>query len=197
MRLVLVIVMIGSFGIVLYPFWPLVRYEVSPPKAEDTVFFPKFPATPIAQESRDVLKEGIEEERRGNRLLIPKIGVDIAVVEGVNEKSALSRGAWLIPNTSTPDKGSNTVLSAHRFRYVPPHSETFYLLDKLTVGDTLQVFWEGREYRYRVFASKVVSAEATDVLNGTPNSSLTLVTCSPLFSTKERLIVSGELMEVL
>ncbi len=130
----------------------------------------------------------------GNRLVIPKIGVDIPVVDSKDSAWALNRGAWRMPETSTPDKGSNTAIAGHRFKYLPPNNLTFYLLDKLAVGDGLAIIWEGKEYTYRVTESKIVLPTQVSVLAPTEKPTLTLITCDPIFSQKNRLIVTAELL---
>ncbi|MFZ5559876.1 MAG: sortase [Patescibacteria group bacterium] len=132
---------------------------------------------------------------QGNLLIIPKIGVKIPIVEGEDEKSSLDKGAWRLPETSTPDKGSNTVLSGHRWKYRPPSEKTFYLLDKLEIGDSFRVYWEGKKYEYKVTSIAVVLPTDVDILNPTQTPVVTLITCTPLFSTAKRLVVKGDLME--
>ncbi|MDX1535481.1 MAG: class E sortase [Candidatus Spechtbacterales bacterium] len=133
---------------------------------------------------------------QGNTLVIPKIGVNISIIESTNAEWAWDRGAWRDPKTSTPDNGGNTALSAHRFRYRPPYQATFYLLDKLENGDLVYIYWEGKKYTYRVNSEKIVDPSATEVLNPTDNSIVTLITCHPLFSTESRLVITGELISV-
>jgi len=172
----LVIIFIAAIIVVVYPFFPLIGYQFS-------VFNerPKNDNTPIPTE---------------NTLVIPKIGVNIPIVEGKDE-SVLDKGAWRMPETSTPDKGSNTVITGHRWLFRPPSEKTFYLLDKLVIGDTFKIFWEGVEYNYQVVSSIIVLPTDLYVLEPTSNSVVNLITCTPLFSTKQRLIVQGELYETL
>lgn len=127
-----------------------------------------------------------------NVLSIPKIGVEINIVEGKNEK-ALFRGAWRLPGTSSPDLGGNTVLGAHRWLYKPPSSRTFYNLDKVSAGDSIKIFWEGKEYSYRVRETKIVAPQDVEILKNTEENILTLFTCTPLFSSKQRLVVIAKL----
>ena len=127
------------------------------------------------------------------RLVISKIGVDIPIVEGKNEK-VLLRGAWRSPWSSTPDKGSNTVLFGHRYLHKPPNPETFFNLDKVAVGDTFTISWTGKTYTYRVYETKVVPPTDISVLAGTNKSIVTLITCTPLYTTKNRLIIKAELV---
>lgn len=134
-----------------------------------------------------------EQTTGGNRLIIPKIGVNSPIVEGLNDR-ALLRGAWRYPSSSTPDKGGNTVITGHRFRFRPPNNTTFYLLDKISVNDEIVVIWENKEYRYKVKETKVVNPDQTEILNNTDQAILTLYTCTPLFTTKQRLVVVSELV---
>lgn len=99
-----------------------------------------------------------------------------------------------MPQTSTPDKGSNTVITGHRFRFLPPNNTTFYLLDKLEKDDIVTVVWEGKEYYYRVIETKVVSPDQTEVINASKESILTLFTCTPLFTSQKRHVVISELI---
>ncbi len=130
-----------------------------------------------------------------NRLIIEKIGVNIPIIESENANWALNRGAWRMPETSTPDKGSNTVITGHRFKYLPPNNLTFYLLDKLVAGDILKVIWSEKTYLYKVTETKIVPPTEVSVLDPSEKPILTLLTCDPIFSQKNRLIVIGELVE--
>lgn len=180
--------------LLLYPFLPRIQYAVLKPE-------PKFPyATRLLDPESDIaladterlhLPETPRRLPEDNRLVIPKIGVDVAIAEGEDE-SALSRGIWHIPGTATPDQGGNTVLSGHRFQYLPPSSKTLYLMDKLEVGDDIIVYWEGEEYNYRVNGKDIILPTQTEILEGTPNDQLTLFTCAPLFSTEKRLVLFTE-----
>lgn len=133
------------------------------------------------------------EPKPAPRLIIEKIGVNIPIVEGKDE-NALWRGAWRSPWSSTPDQNGNTVIFGHRYRYLPPDPETFFSLDKVAVGDTFQIQWNGATRTYRVAETKIVPPEDISVLRQTSTPTVTLITCTPVFTTKERLIVRGELL---
>jgi LPXTG-site transpeptidase (sortase) family protein len=184
-----------GFALLIYPFYPRIQYALFPPEPEfpyatrlldpesgialaevDNANLPDTPGKPVPQE---------------NRLVIPKIGVDVNIAEGETD-AALWRGIWRIPGTSNPEAGGNTVLSGHRFQYLPPNSRTLYLMDKLEPGDLIIVYWKGKEYDYRVTEKKVILPTQTEILDNTPDDQLTLFTCTPLFSTKNRLVVFSE-----
>lgn len=130
-----------------------------------------------------------------NRIIINKIGVDMPIIVSDSEKEGLSKGSWLLPNTSTPDQGGNTVLSAHRWKYLPPSKLTFYLLNKVETGDIVSVVWEKKNYYYKVRETRVVDNTAINILNPTNKPILTLFTCHPVYSTKNRLVVIADLMK--
>ena len=126
-----------------------------------------------------------------NHIVIPSMLLNEPIYGGTSE-SALNKGIWRRPNTSTPDKGSNTVLVAHRYTYTNPRG-TFYYLDKVKPGDDIALFWEGKKYTYTVTGTKTVAATQVEVEAPTPNSILTLYTCTPLWLPKDRLVVTAEL----
>ena len=121
-----------------------------------------------------------------NRLVIPKIALDQHIYQG-SAVWLLNKGVWARPNTSTPPEGGNTVLTGHRFTYGGP--ATFYSLDKLAAGDRVVIYWQGKEYDYKVAKTKIVSPSATEIEESTDNTQLTIFTCTPLWTAKNRLVV--------
>lgn len=126
------------------------------------------------------------------RIRIPSIGVDMPIIANEsNGAKALRAGAWLIPGTAQPDNHNgynNTVISAHRYLYTSgPY--TFYFLDQLKQGDEIEIIWDGMIYRYQVTGTEVVEPDAVHILGQTEEKMLSLFTCTPLFTTKQRLVV--------
>ncbi len=128
---------------------------------------------------------------KDNRLVIPKIQLDQAIIEG-NAPNTVDKGVWRRPATSKPSEGSNTVLVGHRFTYADP--ATFYHLDKLAIGDKFTVFWEGVEYNYEVSEIKTVLPTAIEVEAPTDEPRMTLYTCTPLLTATHRLVVVSKLI---
>ncbi len=121
-----------------------------------------------------------------NRLVIPKIALDQHIYEG-DSAYLVHKGVWARPKTSTPPNGSNTVLVGHRFTYSGP--ATFYSLDKVGVGDQIVLYWQGKEYDYKVSSTRVVPAVATEIEDQTKDPQLTIYTCTPIWSATDRLVV--------
>lgn len=124
-----------------------------------------------------------------NKIIIPKIGVDMKISQSNNEKVMYRGDAWLIPGTQTPDNNGNSVISGHRYLYRPPSSKTFYNLDKLEAGDKIKIIWDNITTEYQVTEMKIVEPSQVEILANTSNKQLTLFTCTPLFSSKQRLVI--------
>lgn len=115
---------------------------------------------------------------------IPKIGVNAVVVEGV-EVSDLKKGPGHYPESAMPGELGNTVISGHRTTYGAP----FYRLDELKEGDEIVVFDATGPYTYKVTESKVVAPTEVGVIAPSTDARLTLTTCNPRFSARQRLII--------
>lgn len=129
-----------------------------------------------------------------NRLVIPTIGIDEAILESNNIGVIDNGGTWRRPNTSSPSKGSNTVIVGHRFYGL--NGSTFYNLDKLKINDSIAIYWEGKEYLYSVTDVKVVSPSAVEIEAPTADAQLTLYTCTPLWTAKDRLVITAKPIEI-
>lgn len=141
------------------------------------------------QDSNDSANSLRYDIPKDNRLVIPSIALNEAVYEG-SDPNTVHKGVWARPHTSTPNKGSNTVLVGHRFTYNGP--ATFYHLNKVIVGDRILIYWQGIEYNYAVTAVKVVPATAVEIEDSTTIDTLTIYTCTPLWSAKDRLVVVAQ-----
>lgn len=118
------------------------------------------------------------------------------VVEGTSVAD-LKKGPGHIPGTALPGELGNVVLSGHRTTYGAP----FERFDELAPGD--QVVLETRDgwFTYTVRGSSIVAPTAVEVtfpVPGDPTATptqrlLTLTTCNPKYSARQRLIVRAEL----
>ncbi len=142
------------------------------------------------------IKKTVKEKRLPNKnwIKIPKMGVDTEILEGKVEEM-LWKGVVRMSVGSTPDQGGNTIITAHRYLYRPPDPRTFFLLDKLKPGDIITIYWQNKEYKYKVRESKVVDPDQIEILYNTPNAQLTLFSCTPLFTSLQRLVVIADLIE--
>lgn len=124
-------------------------------------------------------------------LRIPRIGVEKYVVEGV-EPDDLKKGPGHYPHSVQPGRIGNFAVAGHRTTY----GEPFRNLDELENGDEITVLdAKGREFVYLVTGITIVGPSDTWVVTTTdPDTAvLTLTTCHPEFSAKQRLVVSASL----
>lgn len=122
-----------------------------------------------------------------NRIVIPSIQINEPIVESNTINSIKDGGTWRRPNTSSPNKDGNTVIIGHRF--YGSNVSTFYHLDKVLVGQKLAIYWEGQEILYEVTEVKVVEATALEIEAPSSEKKLTLYTCHPIWTAKQRLVV--------
>jgi sortase A len=139
-------------------------------------------AKAIGDRSHTVLVEGEPVAR----LVIPKIGLDEIVLEGISD-DALNGGPGHFPGSPLPGRPGNAIISAHRDRH-------FRKLDDLEVGDTLTTEAGSAMARWVIVSKRVVDKDAP-ALFPSKRQRLTLTTCWPIRyigSAPDRLIVTAE-----
>lgn len=136
------------------------------------------------------------EANYNNTLIIPKIYLTTPIQE-LDRIEDLHTGSWLRPNTSTPEKGGNTVIVGHRYTSIGGYTEnTFYHLPKLEIGDRVYADWNNHRYEYEVYSIKVVSPDDEEVEAPSAQNILTLYTCTPLWTSTERHVVVSRLISI-
>lgn len=130
-----------------------------------------------------------------NRIIIPKIGVDISYGEGL---AALDQGAqWRYPERGNPEDGGNFIIAAHRLTIKPTPQETiqkspFYQIDKLDVGDEIIINYSGKRYGYKITEKKDVEPTAVEIEDRTEQPRLTLYSCTLEGAASGRVVLYGE-----
>jgi sortase A len=123
-------------------------------------------------------------------LVIPRIGVNDYVVEGVGS-AQLAKGPGHYPGTPAIGSRGNVGIAGHR----TTHGAPFYSLNDLRAGDLIYLTNTANQtFSYRVTRQFVVSPDDSAVLQPTPAGTLTLTTCNPRYSASERLIVRAALL---
>jgi sortase A len=114
-------------------------------------------------------------------LTISKIGLE----QAINNKS-INYGVYHEPASATPGSGT-VILFGHRTL----HGSPFLNLDKLTAGDNITVEWPGiGDVDYTVMNSTIVPASYR--MSVDQGNVLFLITCYPLGSSAERLIIEAK-----
>jgi sortase A len=106
------------------------------------------------------------------RLRAPRLEEDVIVLAGVSGRS-LAFGPGHLDGSARPGEPGNCVISAHR-------DTQFAFLRRLEIGDVVDLETpDGGRHRYRVFERRVAHKSQVGLLQGTPEPTLTLVTCYP------------------
>src|SRR4029453_16638600 len=86
-----------------------------------------------------------------------------------------------------PGEPGNAAIAGHRTTYGAP----FLDIDNLQPGDQIVATTYAGRFVYQVTGTVVVSPSDTSVLDNTPDDRLTLTSCDPKYSAKNRIIVSA------
>ncbi len=130
--------------------------------------------------SKIILEKNIDSPK----IAIPSIGVE----EKINNES-LSQGVLSDPGDSIPTKDA-VLLFGHRTL----QGSSFLRLNELSIGDTFLLEWPGiGELNYSVVNTTVVPADY-EIKPANENTTY-LITCDPIGSTENRLIVEGEIID--
>jgi len=138
-----------------------------------------------------VLDQKVLEEQNAS-LTIESVKISGNISEGITSE-AMERGFWHFPTSSLPGKKGNVVIIGHRFKYIPPATNTFFNLDKVSIGDKIKVSVGEETYTYVVTDINVAEPNDISVIQQTDDYRLTLITCTPLWTSKERLVVTAKL----
>ena len=120
------------------------------------------------------------------------------VVEGTSVAD-LKAGPGHIPGTALPGEVGNVVLSGHRTTYGAP----FERFGDLQPGGLVVLETQDRWLTYTVTGSQIVAPTAIEVTYPVPGEQgaepterlLTLTTCHPKYSARQRLIISATLTD--
>ena len=136
------------------------------------------------------------------RLIIPKLNIDVPIRFGITldeVMSAMNNGVahYRIAGANAyPGEVGNFIITGHSAGDVyssNPYKYIFSGLERLEDGDLIYVNYNSKRYTYKVYKKEVV--EPTDVgalVISTDKPLITLVTCTPLGTSRYRLLVTGE-----
>ncbi len=145
-----------------------------------------------------------------NRIIIPKLGKSIPIVEmgteqiegenwGQLEKQiqgGLQKGVVHYPGTARPGQFGNVFITGHS-SYYPwdpgKFKDVFALLGKLQPGDLFYVYYNQAQYTYKIYNRMEVQPGNVDVLAQPKDKKIaTLMTCTPVGTALRRLIIQAD-----
>ena len=123
------------------------------------------------------------------RLEIPKLGLDIVVVNGT-DTADLRRGPGRHLATYMPGERELVYVAGHRTTYGAP----FSAIDDLRPGDRVLLELPYATLEYRVVGHRIVDDEELSVLRTRHREELALQACHPRFFASQRYIVYARLV---
>ena len=144
---------------------------------------------PIVQ-ARAVIPTPTAAPQHGVRIQIPALIIDAPIVQGDGWEQ-LMKGVGQHLGTANPGEKGNMVLSGHNDVY----GEVFRYLDRLKAGDEIIIFTFTRQYTYIVEGWTLVNPDQVEVMNTTPEETLTLISCYPYLVDTQRIVVKARLLK--
>lgn len=127
-------------------------------------------------------------------LIIPKIDLKTPIVEGAAPEN-IKYAVGHLPSSGTLNglgkTDQNFAIAGHR-SYT--YGQFFNRLDELAKGNQIILTTKNKEYTYKIYDKKIVKPTDVEVIYPVKGKSIiTLITCHPKHSNKQRLIVFAEL----
>jgi sortase A len=158
-------------------------------------------ATPTAPGSPTAKRKPAAKLKPGTqfaRIWVPRFGKSYkwVIAEGT-DREQLKEGPGHYEGTELPGEPGNFVVSAHRTTYGAP----FNKVDLLRTGDAVVIETKTHWFTYRVTDTDIVRPDQVEVTYPVPyragvkpaKQMITLTSCHPKFSARQRFIVFGEL----
>ena len=162
------------------------KFSALPAKSE----FPSMEST-----TEQELLAGIPNDGK-SWIVIPRLHLRMQIVSGISD-DRLALGVGWYRRSPKPGSKGNIGLAGHRTTFPAP----FYFLDKMRIADSVILIVGNELHRYLVKANEVgepydvVQPDNIGVLAYLGFDSVTLTTCTPIGTVKERLIVHAKLMK--
>jgi sortase A len=120
---------------------------------------------------------------------IPALDLSAVVLEGT-DRPILNKGPGWYQESALPGEG-NTAIAGHRNTY----GAWFRHVDKLNEGDEIIIGYDSLGYTYKVERVFPIAKNDWSVIEPCGYPALTLTTCHPVGSARERLVVRAALEE--
>ncbi len=127
----------------------------------------------------------------GITLVVPRLGIQAPVHEGKPQDGILpiapGYSATHYFNSAGLGQPGNYVVYGHD----DIEGKIFEYLGSLRVGDRVYFHRGTRRYTYVVTGQQIVDPSDVAVLDPTPNATLTMISCTPLWVDSQRIVIHG------
>lgn len=125
------------------------------------------------------------------QIVIPAISVDAPIVMGDGWEQ-LKKGVGQYIGSADPGQNGNLILSAHNDIF----GQIFRDLDQLQAGDEITIYTNLRAYTYVIDKQPdIVEPTFVQVLDQTPDPTITLISCYPYLVDNKRIVVKASLLD--
>jgi sortase A len=151
----------------------------------------------------DAFEREVERGEAIGRIVIPRIGLDVVVVEGTDTAS-LRKGPGHYTLTGAralaeqgdgsafPGQGRTMGIAGHRTTYLAP----FRRIDEIRRGDEIRVEMPYASFTYEVEKHEIVDPNAVEIVRDVGYDRLVLTACHPLYSAAQRYVQFARLTRV-
>lgn len=119
-------------------------------------------------------------------MFIPRLKMRSVIVEGVTDLM-FDQGMGHWPGTAMPGERGNAVYGGHRTSGPAP----LYYVERLKVGDPIIILKGLKKVEYRVISKRIVKPTALWITHQSSGSTLTIFSCHPRGSTKQRYVIQA------
>ncbi len=147
-----------------------------------------------------------------NRLIIPRIGKNVPLIDTNMQPGAdfstmhdvfmeeLKKWVVRYPGTAKPGEVGNVFLFGHSSNYPwikSDYNDVFALLDELQTGDEITIYYFQKKYTYKVTDRATVKPGDVQALEARDptKKELTLMTCWPVGTALQRILIFAELVD--
>ena len=131
-------------------------------------------------------------EELNTKIYIDNLNVEGEIKQGISSLT-MDEGFWHFPISKLPGEKGNMVIIGHRFMNLPPSKDTFFNLDQTKIGEKIVLRHHEGEFTYIVVDIKEVEPNDITVVQDSDDYRLTLITCTPLWTSEKRLVVIAKL----
>jgi len=127
----------------------------------------------------------LENSHPFGRLIIPRLGLSVIVVQGTDWWDDLSKGPGHYAQTTVPGLGRTVAIAGHRTTF----GAWFRHIDSIRAGDPIVLQMPYATFRYRVQYHRVVKSDDWSIIRQQGYDRLVLSACHPLYSASHRWVV--------